>query len=186
MRSTFDKFSAHGYEVTPNRVIQGFCVTHEIDGILVRNGETTYLEVKHHIDPHSYTPFDVTLAAKAKWEDINEGFRRSLSNHFFDRVLIVCNTKMTLHAKTYADCVGLDHLGWNEPYGQGFDSLIDEKELYPVTILKSLKEEERDALSGSGILTLKQLLEKRKEIVNLSKVRVSRLIKEAKGIFDLR
>jgi len=56
---------AKGYRVAPNKVIQGFCVTHEIDGIAEKGGETTYLEVKNHSAPHILTPFGVTLAAKA-------------------------------------------------------------------------------------------------------------------------
>jgi len=68
------------------------------------------LEVKHHIDPHNYTPFDVTLSAKAKLDDIREGFKRGLNNEPFDRVLIVCNMRLTEHARRYADCIGIDHI----------------------------------------------------------------------------
>lgn len=175
---------AHGYKVVSNRVIQGFCVTHEIDGIAEKDGETIYLEVKHHAKPHNYTPFDVTLSAKAKWDDIKEGYKKGMNSQPFDRVLIVCNTKLTGHAKRYAECVGLDHIGWNAPEGHGLDRLIEESKLYPVTILKNLTEKERDNLSGHGILTLTQLVENRSRKKGISKSRLTKMISEAERILN--
>jgi Holliday junction resolvase-like predicted endonuclease len=175
---------AHGYEVVSNRVIQGFCVTHEIDGIAEKDGETIYLEVKHHAKPHTYTPFDVTLSAKAKWDDIKEGYTKGMNRQPFDRVLIVCNTKLTGHAKRYAECVGLDHIGWNVPEGHGLDKLIEETKLYPVTILKNLTKKERDNLSGHSILTLTQLVEDRSRKKGITKSRLTKMIDEAESILN--
>ena len=63
----------YGFKVTGNIVVQGACVTHEVDGIAERNGETLYVEMKHHSVLERYTPFEVTLAAKAKLDDLKEG-----------------------------------------------------------------------------------------------------------------
>jgi len=176
---------AHSYKVTRNQVIQGFCVTHEIDGIAEKDGKTIYLEVKSHADPHSYTPFEVTLAVKAKWDDIKEGFKRGLNSQPFDKVLIVCNTKLTEHAQKYADCIGLEHMGWNSPLGRGLDRLIEEKRLYPTTILKSLTNKERDILSEHGVITLKQLVEAKGKKVGIPKLRMTGLLEEAESILGL-
>jgi len=173
---------ADGYEVEPNRVIQGFCVTHEIDGIAHRDGETVYLEVKNHRDAHTYTPFEVTLSAKAKWDDIQKGFDNGVNDTSFDRVLIVCNTRLTEHAKRYAECIGLDHLGWNSPPGKGIDTLITEKHLYPVTMLPSLSEMEHDKLSEVGIITLNHLVEKNLGETNIRRSKLNKLVDEAKRI----
>ncbi|RDE10906.1 MAG: hypothetical protein C4K48_12955 [Candidatus Thorarchaeota archaeon] len=150
-------FRAHGYSVKGNTVVQGRCVTHEIDGIAERDDECIYLEIKHHSSPHSYTPFDVTLAAKAKWDDLQSGHESGSTSYCFNRVLVVSNTRLSAHARQYAECVGIGHLGWNTPPGRGLDCMIEEKGLYPITVLKALHEEERDILSGNGILTLQQL-----------------------------
>jgi Holliday junction resolvase-like predicted endonuclease len=171
--------SADGYEVTPNRVIQGFCVTHEIDGIARRNGETIYLEVKNHSNLHRYTPFDVTLVAKAKWDDIQKGYEKGVNETSFDRVLIVCNTRLTQHAKKYAKCIGIDHIGWNTPRGEGIDAIITETNLYPVTILKTLSAKEHDRLSEAGIITLDQLLNKGLDKIRMKESRKKELIGEA-------
>ncbi len=152
-----------GYGVKPNAVIRGHCVEHEIDGVLERDGEQIYLETKHHRRRHSYTPFYVSLSAKAKFDDIRRGFEEGLNGYDFSRVLIVCNTRMTDHARRYAECVGMEHVGWKTPPGGGIDGMITEGGVYPVTILRSVERRERDALSNAGIVTLRQLLEYRGE-----------------------
>lgn len=177
-------FRAKGYEVAPNRVIQGFCVTHEIDGILEKDGETIYLEVKNHSNPHVSTPFNVTLAAKAKWDDIQRGYEKGLNEHTFDRVLIVCNTRLTKHADDYARCIGLDHVGWNAPKGAGIDSIISETGIYPVTILKALTHNDHNMLSEAGIITLDQLITNDLTGVKITKARKEALRKEARMVLD--
>lgn len=151
--------SSEGYDVKPNVVIRGHCVKHEIDGVLEKDGEMTYLETKHHRRRHSYTHFNVSLSAKAKFDDIKRGFEEGLNGYDFSRVLIVCNTRMTEHARRYSECVGIDHIGWKTPPGRGIDSMITEVGVYPVTILRSVERRERDALSRIEIVTLQQLLE---------------------------
>ena len=152
---------SEGYDVRPNAVIRGRCVKHEIDGVLEREGELVYLETKHHRRRHSYTPFAVSLSAKAKFDDIRRGYEEGLNDYDFSRVLIVCNTRMTEHARVYADCVGIDHVGWKAPPGRGIDAMITEAGVYPVTMLRSVGRGERDALSEAGIVTLQQLTEYR-------------------------
>lgn len=148
---------AHGFEVEGNKKVQGRCVTHELDGIVIGDGACRYLEVKHHSRPHRYTPFDVTLAAKAKLDDMKAGHEEGTTSYCFDRVMVVCNTRLTSHAQKYADCVGIDHIGWNVPFGRGLDFLIEEKHLYPITVLRSITPNERDLLFKQKIFLLKQL-----------------------------
>ncbi len=177
-------FRERGYEVEGNRILKGRCATHEIDGIIHMEGKTIYLEVKHHSNSHTYTPFEVALAAKAKWDDLVEGYRLGLNPHRIDGVLIATNTKLTKHARGYADCVGMRYLGWNTPEGRGIDQLIEETGHYPITILRSLSREELKSLSAEGILTLKQLLSAQLP-PSISSSRASRLRGEARKILEL-
>ncbi|MFH0849020.1 MAG: hypothetical protein V1857_05915, partial [archaeon] len=71
------------------------------------------------------------------------------------------------------------------PVGRGLDRLIEEKRLYPVTILKSLSNKERDVLSDHGVITLKQLVEARKEDAGIPRSRIMRLFEEAESILAL-
>lgn len=174
---------AYGYEVSENLVLQGACVTHELDGIAEKDGETIYLEVKHHSVLERYTPFEVTLSAKAKWDDLRAGCEQGLNDCEFDRVLIVTNTRLTKHAEQYANCVGIEHLGWNTPRGRGIDWFIEHQKLYPVTILRSVTTKERNQLYAHDILTLKQLVNTNLAQVGLNVERAEELVAETHRVF---
>jgi len=173
----------YGYKVSGNLVIQGACVAHEVDSIAERDGETTYVEMKHHSVLARYTPFEVTLSAKAKWDDLEAGCKKGLNDCTFDRVLIVTNTRLTKHAQRYAECVGIEHFGWNTPRGRGLETFIEEKKLYPVTILRTITDDERDILYANGILTLQQLVKETPKDTGLSEERVKALIEETHRVF---
>jgi hypothetical protein len=173
----------YGYKVSGNVVIQGACVNHEVDSIAERDSETIYVEMKHHSVLERYTPFEVTLSAKAKWDDLQAGCDKGLNDCSFDRVLIVTNTRLTKHAQQYAECVGIEHFGWNTPRGRGIDWFIENKKLYPVTILRTVTDEERDQLYAHKIMTLNQLVKADSKLVGLPESRVKELLDETHRVF---
>ena len=150
----------HGYQVTPNQIIQGKCVQHEVDAIATKNNRTCFVEVKHHIKYHTPTGLDIPRIARAVLEDITEGHQLGQNNHKIDYAMIVCNTKLSDYAKQYADCRKISHIGWSSPQNQDLQTMIETKKLYPITILKGLNTYTRNQLTSNGIITLKQLTEK--------------------------
>jgi hypothetical protein len=149
----------HGYQVTPNQIIRGRCVEHEVDGIAKKKGDTYIVEVKHHYKFHTPTNLDVSRIARAILEDLKEGYELGLNKLKVDNALIVCNTKLSEHAKRYAECRGILHIGWSSGSNLDLQTMIEEKKLYPITFLKGLKTETRKRLASNGIVMLKQLKE---------------------------
>ncbi len=149
----------HGYEVTPNQIVRGKCVEHEIDGVASLGGETFLVEVKHHYRHHTYTGLDVFRQARATFEDLTEGYTLNVNSTNFTKALVVCNTKSSKHASQYAECRGIKHIGWKAPPERGLEQLIEEKRLYPITFLRGLDRGTREKLADSGVLLLKQLVE---------------------------
>ena len=152
--------SEHNYEVTPNQVVKGRCVEHEVDAIARKNGKTCIVEVKHHHKYHTPTSLDVSRISRAVFEDVTEGYELGLNNLKIDYALIVCNTKLSEHAKRYADCRGISHIGWSSPPNHDLQTMIEEKKLYPITFLKGLNAKTRNKLVHNGVILLKQLTEK--------------------------
>jgi Holliday junction resolvase-like predicted endonuclease len=152
--------SEHGYEVTPNRIIRGRCGEHEVDAVARKNGKTCIVEVKHHYQYHTPTSLDVSRISRAVFEDVTEGHELGYNNLKIDYAMIVCNTKLSEHAKSYADCRGIIHIGWSSPPNSDLQTMIEEKKLYPVTFLKGLNAETRKRLVSDGIILLRQLAEK--------------------------
>jgi len=152
--------SEYGYQVTPNQIIRGKCVEHEIDAVAKKNGKTYLVEVKHHYKYHTPTSLDVSRISRAVFEDVAEGHELGLNDLEIDYAMIVCNTKLSEHAKRYADCKGIFHIGWSSPKNGDLQSMIEQKKLYPITFLKGLNAETRNKLASNGILLLKQLVMK--------------------------
>lgn len=152
--------SEHGYEVTPNQIVNGKCVEHEVDAIARKDGLTYIVEVKHHFNYHVLTGLDVCRIARAVFEDVTEGFKLGLNSLKIDKAMIVCNTNFSEHAKRYAECRGIRHIGWSSPPDHNLQIMIAEKKLYPITYLKGLTITTTERLSQAGIILLKQLTAK--------------------------
>ncbi len=187
----FEKFvqlilKEYGYEVEGNRIIPGNCVEHEIDGILRKDGETIYLEVKHHFNHHVYTGLDIPLEVNSIFEDLKKGFRNGKNSINFTQALIVCNTKFSEHAIRYAKCKGIKLIGWRYPEERGLERLIEEKKLYPITFLKGLDEKTREKFSSAGIVLIKQLVEKSLEELHretgISKSKLKKIVEKARQL----
>jgi hypothetical protein len=160
----FEKFvqillAHHGFEVSPNQIIRGKCVGHEVDAIARKDGVTYFVESKHHSNYHTPTGLDESRIARAVLEDVTEGFVLGKSDLKIDRAMIVTNTRYSEHARRYGKCRNILQIGWSSPINLGLQNMIEEKELYPLSCLRGLKSENRMQLVNSGIVLMKQLVE---------------------------
>lgn len=159
----FEKFiaqllRAYGYKIITNAIVNGKCVDHEIDVIAEKGGEVLYVEVKHHYKPHTFTGMGHFLEAQATFEDLVDGYKTRSTGKRFSKALLVSNTKLSEHARRYADCRGIAYIGWNAPKDSGLESMIEEKKLYPITMIKGLSVDEEAALGDASVVTVGQIL----------------------------
>jgi hypothetical protein len=148
----------HGYEVEPSRILPGRCGEHEVDAIARKDGTVYFVEVKHHFNHHRMTGLDEGRIARAIIEDVQEGHRYGRNSFTVDTAMIVCNTKLSEHAKRYATCWGIEHIGWDYPVDRNLRTMIEETGSYPVTILTGVTPAVRRRLTAAGVLTVRQLL----------------------------
>ncbi|MCD6248256.1 MAG: restriction endonuclease [Hadesarchaea archaeon] len=151
----FERFVAellrdYGYRTEVGKIVQGKCVDQEVDVVAERSGKCYMIECKYHNSPGTYTDLKVVMYTYARFLDLNESF---------DRVWLFCNTKLTSEARKYAECVGLRVTSWRYPPGEGLERMVEEKKLYPTTILRSVGDETRSRLFGAGIILTRDLLE---------------------------
>ncbi|MHA1839030.1 MAG: restriction endonuclease, partial [Candidatus Ranarchaeia archaeon] len=104
-----------GFDVGANEILRGQCCEHEVDGILNLGKERWFIEIKHHYEDHTLTKLDVPRIAYAILEDLRNGYKQGVQPHLFTGVLIVCNTKLSLHARKYSECYNLSYMGWKTP-----------------------------------------------------------------------
>src|SRR4030066_1054250 len=140
----------------------------KLTALLEKNGATYIVEAKHHFSYHTPTGLDVGRIARAIIEDAQEGFELGLTKLKIDGAIIVCNTKLSEHARNYGECRGILHIGWNYPLNSDLQITIEEKKLYPLTSLRDLNAPTRDKLSSAGIILLKQLISENPEKISVA------------------
>jgi hypothetical protein len=181
----------NGFEVEPNRILKGLCAEHEVDGLARRNGVTYFVEAKHHFGYHALTGLDESRIARAILEDVSERYERGESNLKIDRAMIVTNTRYSTHAIQYGRCRNILQIGWSYPEEFGLQKMIENGNLYPLSCLRSLKDNLRLRLVNSGIVLIKQLLEQDPVVLGrksgLSQEVLGEIIEKAKsGVNALR
>jgi len=149
----------NGFEVAPNQTLNGKCGEHEVDAIARKNDITYFVEAKHHTGYHTSTGLDESRIARAVLEDVTEGFALGRNSLKIDRAIIVTNTRYSEHAIRYGGCRNILQIGWNSPANLGLQNMIEEKNLYPLSCLRSLRGEDRMKLVNSGIVLMKQMNE---------------------------
>lgn len=144
-------FENYGYDVGAVRSqVNGKCVKHEIDLIAKSNStnERYMVECKYHNLPGIYTGLKESLYTHARFLDLSETF---------DKEMLVCNTKVSDDVITYAKCVDQKLLCWRYPHDKGLENMIEEKGLYPITIL-GLRAKELEILSQNKFMLARDLL----------------------------
>lgn len=189
-KSEFELFvrtllSENGYEVTPNLILSGRCVEHEVDCIAIKDGVSCLVEAKHHSNYHKPTGLDESRIVRAVLEDVIEGFETRRTKWKIDSAMIVTNTRFSEHAIKYGKCRNILQIGWSFPPFHGLQDMIEEKKLHPITCLKSLRKKTREKLVSAGIITLKQLIDNEpEELAYRTKIPKSSLQNLIKNIKD--
>ncbi len=130
----------HGYSVEVGRIIEGYCVTHEVD-VLAKNGDKHFvIECKYHSNGGKPTDVKVALYIHSRFNDIKKAFELAPGHkQEVHQGWLVTNTRCTTDAIRYAECVGLRIISWRYPRTGSLEKMIEEKRLYPVTVLPSAR-----------------------------------------------
>lgn len=141
-----------GYRTKTRQILAGRCVSHEIDVIAEKEGKRSMIEAKFHNSPGTRSEIHVALYVKARFDDIKD-------KHDLDEAWIVTNTKTTIDANAYADCVGIKVLSWNYPEGAGLRDLIEKSQLHPITMLTTLTPAQKLKFLDHHIVMCKDVIE---------------------------
>jgi hypothetical protein len=181
-------FRAEGWNVETRKMIRGKCVTHETDFYASHpeRGEYLAAELKYHNDPGYKTDLKIALYVKSRFDDIfacDEAVRACP----IDRGLLVTNTKFTTEAIAYAECAGVELLGWSYPANESLFVRIVRAKAYPITALTSLSKTEKRMLIEARVVVVQQILDDRRMLdpLRLPAERVGEIIAEAEGLHAL-
>lgn len=116
-----------GYTTQRNVVLEGECVSHEVDIIATKNKEVIMVECKHHRSEELMCHIQTALYVYARFLDLKAKF---------NQVMLATNTLFSKQTLQYGSCRGMLLLGWNYPMNFGLERRIDKYRLYPVTLLR--------------------------------------------------
>ncbi len=184
-------FHAEGWQVETRKMIKGHCVLHEVDFYGSKKdekGATEYLaaELKYHNDPGYKTDLKVALYVKSRFDDIFT-CDPSVRACPIDRGLLVTNTKFTSEAIAYAECAGVELLGWGYPVQDSLLMRMGRARIYPITTLTGLTNSEKRLFIEHGTIAVDQILDdhRRLDILHLPPDRVGELLAEADGLREI-
>lgn len=179
--------AAYGYKLRVGEILQGYCIPHEVD-VIARKGKKHFMvECKYHNRHGTRSDVQVALYTYSRFKDLEKSWVE-IHGHkdMFHQPWLVTNTKCTSQAIAYAKCMNMKILAWKYPKKGSLEQLIEQKGLYPISILPSVSRAAVGKFSEHEIILAKELLGF--SVVELQKIgRISASVarkvqKEAEGL----
>lgn len=174
-----------GYQTKVGVILNGECVTHEIDVLAEKDGFSYAIECKFHSDARGASNVQVPLYINSRFLDVQKEWNTN-SNHktHLKQGWLVTNTRFTKDALNYAKCVGLTLLSWDYPKNNGLKANIDSLSLYPVTTLTTLTKKEKHQLIEKDVVLVKELIKASNTMKNMgiSEKRIKRVLDEVRQL----
>lgn len=174
-----------GFVVEIGKVVQGACVSHEIDVIAVKEGEKLFMECKFHSEQGKKCNVKIPLYIHSRFEDIKRYLRsKKGDNTSFREGWVVTNTRFTADALQYSRCVNLKLLSWDYPRGSSLKERIDQLGLYPITVSTLLSRREKQFLLNRDVVLCKELVKDNLLLdqLEVSESRKKRILSEMKQL----
>jgi hypothetical protein len=170
-----------GYTVEVGKILQGNCVTHEIDVIAKKDYKTIWIECKFHNEQGRNCNIKTPLYVHSRFRDI-ENFNKTKkpNQQPFSEGWLVTNTRFTTDAIKYGKCEDLYMLSWDYPKGNGIKDRIDHTGLYPITVSTLLTAREKQFLLSRDVVLCKELIKDNFYLDHLevSETRKTRILEE--------
>ena len=159
----FEKFISallfySGYKTEIGQILQGKCVTHEVDVVANKDNHRIVAECKFHSDEGRNCDVKVPLYIHSRYRDILNFYTDKNHNERPNEAWVVTNTRFTEDALTYGKCADLYLLSWDMPKDNGLKDRIDRLGLYPITVSTLLSQREKQFLLSRDVVLCKQLI----------------------------
>ena len=186
----FEKFvgallKAEGFSTKVSVIMQGRCVSHELDVVAEKGEEHIMVECKFHNQYGIKSDVKIALYVQARFEDIEKRWKAEPGHGTkLHAVWLVTNTKFTTDATDYASCVGMHALGWGYPATESLQELVERYSLHPVTCLTTLDHLQKQELIQEGYVLCKDILNNQADLEKIVRnpTHVSEIVQEAREL----
>lgn len=178
-------FQSQGFKVETGQVLQGKCVTHEVDVVATGEKEQHFVECKYYNSQGKYASVQVPLYIRSRVNDlINVHESKPEYEGFTFHGWIATNTRFTSDAMNYGLCSGLKLISWDYPNGESIKAIVERESLFPITTLTQLNKSEKQELLSKGIVLCKELKED-PSLLDFLNLKPSKLLSLKEEIIDL-
>ena len=175
-----------GYNTEVGKVIQGHCISHEIDVIAHKNNETTIVECKFHNQQGLYCNVKIPLYIQSRYLDVKAYWnsKKAIYKTILANGWVVTNTRFTKDAIQYGNCCGLYLLSWDYPKNDALKDRIDRLGLYPITVSTLLTNREKQFLLSRDIVLCRDLIDDTFYLdhLGISDIRKDKILNEIKQL----
>lgn len=174
-----------GYQVQTGVILQGNCVTHEVDVLAENEHEVRFIECKFHNQAGVKSDVKIALYVHARILDLTKNWKKThQDDHRTISGGLVTNTKLTEDARVYAACSGFWGIGWDSPHQMGLLQQLTDLRLLPITLIHSLTKREKEIILKKGIVICRELVSQSEVLFDseLDSNRVEKIIGEAKDV----
>jgi hypothetical protein len=186
----FEKFMARvfdsmGYVTRTGEIMEGLCVTHEVDVTARTDREFVIMECKYHNRPGFRCDVKVPLYISARFWDIEKYMRQDAKHdHVSFQGWVATNVHFTEDAIQYGQCAGLRLIGWDYPKQVGLKDLIDNRGLYPITSMTTLTETEKQQLLEKGLVMCTDIVHHQETVNKIisSDTRMNKILAECDAL----
>jgi hypothetical protein len=180
-------FAAEHYITQTNLILQGKCVSHEIDVLIKKDQVISMIECKFHQGKDANSDVKVPMYILSRFNDLKERRHRIFTEKdTISKCWIATNNRFTSDAIQFAKCSGLSLLSWNYPENNNLKTKNDDNFLYPVTCLTTLSLSEKDRLLILDVILVKEIINNSDclERIGLSSNRIKNVLKEASELCE--
>jgi hypothetical protein len=173
--------SYSGYKTEVGSILQGKCVSHEVDIITVKNDRAAVIECKFHSEQGLNCNVKIPLYINSRYKDIKANWSNNKNkNTALTEGWVVTNTRFTKDALQYGNCIGLTLLSWDYPKNNGLKDRIDRLGLYPITVSTLLTNREKQFLLTRDVVLCRELIHDNFYLDHLgvSETRKDKILKE--------
>jgi hypothetical protein len=146
-----------GYQVEVGKIIQGKCVTHEVDVIAKKENIHIYTECKFHKDRRK-NDVKIPMYIKSRFDDIRNKVKEDPENKDIEvKGMLITNTRFSSDAEDFGKCSGLTLIGWDYPQRGNLRDWIDQAGFHPITSLATLNKRQKDFLLENDVVLCREI-----------------------------
>lgn len=183
----FEKFIARlyiseGFQAKTNLILNGKCISHEMDVLIKKNDIISMVECKFHSNDDKASDVKVPMYILSRFNDLKVVNHEIFSDaDTISKCLIVNNNRFTSDAISFSNCYDIELLSWDYPKETSLRKRVDADCLYPLTCLTTITSLEKDKLLEKEIILVAELIRSPRmlEKIGVSDKRSKNIIKEA-------